>query len=236
MECPNFSSLESRAFREGWEDLRPEQHVHHFTPQALRRLVLSAKFQPVRLDTQTAPSWHVRDAVQYVTLPWIYCRQGQADPGPSRALTPNRHPQSSRSTGSRMLARLRSVEVFASGATEMRDMHVEPMLRGLQQAAILRAVYSRHQLRERLVDFWTNHFNIYARKGDGTYFLPTDQLKVIRPHALGKFPDIKMLSSDQYAEIERIATAKKVSVAWVVREAIDGYIGAQWPLLESKGT
>lgn len=41
---------------------------------------------------------------------------------------------------------------------------------------------------------------------------------------------------DQYAEIERIATAKKVSVAWVVREAIDGYLGAQWPLLASKGT
>ncbi len=89
-----------------------------------------------------------------------------------------------------LLARLRGVEVFGTGATEMRDMHVEPMLRGLQKAAILRAVYSRHQLRERMVDFWTNHFNIYARKGDGTYFLPTDQLKVIRPHALGKFPDL----------------------------------------------
>ena len=89
-----------------------------------------------------------------------------------------------------LLARLRGVEVFDTGAIEMRDTHVEPMLRGLQQAAILRAVYSRHQLQERMVDFWTNHFNIYARKGDGTYFLPTDQLKVIRPHALGKFPEL----------------------------------------------
>lgn len=92
-------------------------------------------------------------------------------------------------------ARLHGVEVFETGAIEMRDMHVEPMLRGLQQAAILRAVYSRHQLRERLVDFWTNHFNIYARKGDGTYFLPTEQLKVIRPHVLGKFPDLLKASA-----------------------------------------
>jgi predicted transcriptional regulator len=38
-------------------------------------------------------------------------------------------------------------------------------------------------------------------------------------------------SPDQYAEIERIAAAKKVSVAWVVREAIDRYIAEQWPLL-----
>ncbi|HEY0074617.1 MAG TPA: DUF1800 domain-containing protein [Abditibacteriaceae bacterium] len=94
-----------------------------------------------------------------------------------------------------LLARLRSVEVFSTGALEMRDTHVEPMLRGLQQAAILRAVYSRHQLLERMVDFWTNHFNIYARKGDGTYFLPTDQLKVIRPHALGKFPELLKASA-----------------------------------------
>ena len=94
-----------------------------------------------------------------------------------------------------LLARLRSVEVFSTGAVEMRDMHVEPMLRGLQQAAILRAVYSRHQLLERMVDFWTNHFNIYARKGDGTYFLPVDQLKVIRPHALGKFPELLKASA-----------------------------------------
>ena len=69
------------------------------------------------------------------------------------------------------------------------------MLRGLQQAAILRAVYSRHQLQERLVDFWTNHFNIYARKGDGTYFLPADQIKVIRPNALGKFPELLKASA-----------------------------------------
>ena len=35
------------------------------------------------------------------------------------------------------------------------------------QAALLRAVYSRHQLREVMADFWTNHFNIYALKNDG---------------------------------------------------------------------
>ena len=94
-----------------------------------------------------------------------------------------------------LLARLQSVEVFETGAVELRDMHVEPMLRGLQQAAILRAVYSRYQLQERLIDFWTNHFNIYARKGDGTYFLPADQLNVIRPHALGKFPELLQASA-----------------------------------------
>jgi dienelactone hydrolase len=35
----------------------------------------------------------------------------------------------------------------------------------------------------------------------------------------------------QYATLERIAEEKKVSVAWVVREAVDRYLVERWPLL-----
>jgi len=35
----------------------------------------------------------------------------------------------------------------------------------LQQARLLRAVYSQRQLYEVMVDFWSNHFNIFAAKG-----------------------------------------------------------------------
>lgn len=34
-----------------------------------------------------------------------------------------------------------------------------------------------------------------------------------------------------YEELERLAAAKKVSVAWVVREATEKYVADQWPLL-----
>lgn len=34
-----------------------------------------------------------------------------------------------------------------------------------------------------------------------------------------------------YVDLERIAVAKKVSLAWVVREAAEHYLVAQWPLL-----
>ncbi|MGC4099392.1 MAG: DUF1800 family protein [Nitrospira sp.] len=37
----------------------------------------------------------------------------------------------------------------------------------LRQATLLRAVYSRRQLYERMVEFWGDHFNIYAFKGQG---------------------------------------------------------------------
>lgn len=38
---------------------------------------------------------------------------------------------------------------------------------------------------------------------------------------------------DLYRTLEEIAKQKKVSVAWVVRDAAEKYVADQWPLLES---
>ena len=35
---------------------------------------------------------------------------------------------------------------------------------------------------------------------------------------------------EQYQVLERIATENKVSLAWVVRDAVDGYLKSKWPL------
>ncbi|MCL4680790.1 MAG: ribbon-helix-helix protein, CopG family [Rhodocyclaceae bacterium] len=37
---------------------------------------------------------------------------------------------------------------------------------------------------------------------------------------------------DQYSELERIADQQRVSLAWVVREAVQNYLVTRWPLLE----
>ena len=37
-----------------------------------------------------------------------------------------------------------------------------------------------------------------------------------------------------YETLESMAREKKVSLAWIVREAAEQYIGDKWPLLKSK--
>ncbi len=58
-------------------------------------------------------------------------------------------------------------------------------------ATLLRAVHSRWQLRELLVDFWHNHFNVNA-VGDPlvAVALPEYDRDVIRHHALGNFREM----------------------------------------------
>jgi uncharacterized protein (DUF1800 family) len=60
----------------------------------------------------------------------------------------------------------------------------------LGQAKLLRAVYSERQLLEVMVDFWTNHFNVFAAKGANKWLITAYDRDVIRPHALGKFKDL----------------------------------------------
>lgn len=40
----------------------------------------------------------------------------------------------------------------------------------------------------------------------------------------------------QYDVLERIAAENRVSLAWVVRDAIDCYLKTKWPLLTSDST
>jgi uncharacterized protein (DUF1800 family) len=60
----------------------------------------------------------------------------------------------------------------------------------LQRAKLLRAVYSDRQLYELMVDFWENHFSIFANKDDDRFLLTGFDREAIRPFAMGRFRDL----------------------------------------------
>lgn len=64
----------------------------------------------------------------------------------------------------------------------------------LQQACVLRATYSKRQLQEVMVDFWTDHFNISQLKAECSWLKTLDD-RLIRKHALGKFRDLVLASA-----------------------------------------
>ncbi len=60
----------------------------------------------------------------------------------------------------------------------------------LSMAKMTRAVYSERQLQEMMVDFWYNHFNVFAAKGADRWLITQYEREAIRPHAMGKFRDL----------------------------------------------
>jgi SAM-dependent methyltransferase len=56
LTVPNFGSLEARVFGEHWAGLRIPEHLHHFTPRALRRLIEESGFRIVTWRTDTVLS------------------------------------------------------------------------------------------------------------------------------------------------------------------------------------
>ena len=64
------------------------------------------------------------------------------------------------------------------------------VLAELAQQKVLRAAYSDRQLEEVLVDFWFNHFNVFAGKGATRLYLTEYERDAIRPHVLGRFRDL----------------------------------------------
>ena len=79
-----------------------------------------------------------------------------------------------------------------NGARTIKGVNPPQLIVAQMQAAKLtRAIHSERQLVEVMVDFWLNHFNVYARKGGPMpALLPAYERDVIRPHALGSFRDL----------------------------------------------
>ncbi len=108
------------------------------------------------------------------------------------------------------------LDAYRMDSHEMEELPIEMILSQLQQGAILRACYNPNQLHERLIEFWTDHFNIYARKGSSAFRKGLDDTKVIREHALGNFKDL--LSGSAHSPAMLAYLDNQVNVKGVANE------------------
>ena len=89
-------------------------------------------------------------------------------------------------------ARLPGSEPLPPDLTSPREMRRfgRRQVEVLATAKVVRAVYSERQLEEILVDFWFNHFNVFAGKGRTALYLTEYEQSVIRPRVFGHFRDL----------------------------------------------
>jgi uncharacterized protein (DUF1800 family) len=96
--------------------------------------------------------------------------------------------------------------VRAGPMREFRELGGE-----LQLLAIVRAALSERQLREVMVDFWTNHFNVFVGKGADRFLLPSYIEETIRPRALGRFEDLLSATAQSPAMLFYLDNAQSVA-------------------------
>jgi uncharacterized protein (DUF1800 family) len=109
----------------------------------------------------------------------------------------------------------------------------------LSMAKVDRAVYSNRQLQAVMEDFWFNHFNVFANKGDDKWLLTSYERDTIRPHAMGKFQDLLLATAkspamlfflDNYLSADPAAVARQEALKNFRRARYQGaFAGGSMP-------
>ena len=111
---------------------------------------------------------------------------------------------------------LRRFAHYWSDPPKMHADHKFGAWAGMQdtvRAAFARACWSRRQLLEVMVDFWSNHLNTTAPSSEVWSSKGWEDRNVIRPHALGRFSDMLVASAASPAMLRYLdgAEAKKAN-------------------------
>ena len=102
-------------------------------------------------------------------------------------------PESIQDTATAM--RVRKFDALLLSADELDGWEKRDVVLELKQASILRQIYSKRQIYEMMVEFWSDHFNITVAKSEGWRLKVVDDREVIRKHAMGNFRDLLWASA-----------------------------------------
>jgi uncharacterized protein (DUF1800 family) len=93
----------------------------------------------------------------------------------------------------------------------------------LAMAKVTRSIYSERQLQQVMDDFWFNHLNVFAGKGEDRYYLTAYERDVIQPHTLGKFKDLLTASAKSPAMLFYLDNFLSADPKAAQREAQERY-------------
>ncbi len=88
------------------------------------------------------------------------------------------------------------------------DKRPQVVMNELLTQRIIRAAESDRQLNEVMVDFWMNHFNVFAGKGIDRFLLTSYERDVVRPHIWGRFEDLLMATAKSPAMLFYLDNAR----------------------------
>src|SRR2546423_12180516 len=98
----------------------------------------------------------------------------------------------------------------------------------LGMAKVTRAIYSDRQLQQVMDDFWFNHFNVFAAKGEDRYYLTSYERDVIQPHAFGKFKDLGTATANSPAMLFYLDNCFTADPRAAQRQAAERAARQQW--------
>jgi uncharacterized protein (DUF1800 family) len=78
----------------------------------------------------------------------------------------------------------------------------------LSAQRILRAVHSERQLNEVMVDFWMNHFNVFAGKRLARELIADYEHETIRPRIWGRFEELLLATAKSPAMLVHLDNAR----------------------------
>jgi uncharacterized protein (DUF1800 family) len=103
--------------------------------------------------------------------------------------------------------------------TDYRKKHsiklLDDLFDELRSQKLVRGIYARNQLREVLVDFWFNHFNVNANEGNVRQNALDYEEQALRPHALGRFSQLLAATSKHPAMLYYLNNAQSYATPGV---------------------
>jgi uncharacterized protein (DUF1800 family) len=168
-------------------------------PRGLRVPFPSKEGGPFQAPTLAAidPITHVLNRAAFGPRPGDYERIKKLAPTPADAaaayLEQQLKPESIEDDAGEHA--VRRFETLTEPLGELFEYQEDLLQHELTRGTLARAVWSERQLYEVMVQFWSDHFNIDPSKGDCKWLKVADDREVIRPHALGKFPDLLRASA-----------------------------------------